>query len=175
VPVLAVHTYDVEVVGSWTAQLASIDWDQIQTDEEKRFAERIAPWRLVDLSTKSPRTTASGVGSGAPASGRRGCSVVSALNDAAAMAWISLHLSAAFDIGATPMPPAVSPPARTPADALGGEVTGVRERHAPWPTSREPRAGSDAPRHRMRRRAHPRPGRRSASTARPSASRPGTC
>jgi nucleotide-binding universal stress UspA family protein len=45
VPVLAVHTYDVEVVGSWTAQLASIDWEQLHAEEEKRFAERIAPWR----------------------------------------------------------------------------------------------------------------------------------
>jgi nucleotide-binding universal stress UspA family protein len=45
VPVLAVHTYDVEVVGSWTAQLESIDWDLLQTQEEKQFAERIAAWR----------------------------------------------------------------------------------------------------------------------------------
>jgi nucleotide-binding universal stress UspA family protein len=44
-PVLAVHTYDVEVVGSWTAQFASIDWDQLQAEEEKRFVERITPWR----------------------------------------------------------------------------------------------------------------------------------
>lgn len=45
VPVLAVHTYGVEVAGSWVAQLDSIDWDQLQAEEEKRFAERIAPWR----------------------------------------------------------------------------------------------------------------------------------
>ena len=44
-PLLAVHTYDVEVAGSWTAQLESIDWDQLQAQEEKHFEERIAPWR----------------------------------------------------------------------------------------------------------------------------------
>lgn len=45
VPVLAVHTYDVEVVGSWGAQLGSLDWEQLQTEEDKRLAERIGPWR----------------------------------------------------------------------------------------------------------------------------------
>lgn len=45
VPVLAVHTYDVEVVGSWGAQLSSLDWDQLHTEEDRRFTERIAPWR----------------------------------------------------------------------------------------------------------------------------------
>jgi nucleotide-binding universal stress UspA family protein len=45
VPVLAVHTYDVEVVGSWTAQLRSIDWDLLAAQEEKQLAERLAVWR----------------------------------------------------------------------------------------------------------------------------------
>lgn len=45
VAVLAVHTYDVEVAGSWTAQLGSIDWELLATQEEKQLAERIATWR----------------------------------------------------------------------------------------------------------------------------------
>jgi nucleotide-binding universal stress UspA family protein len=44
-PVLAVHTYDVVVAGSWTAQLTSLDWDQLHAQEETQLTERIAPWR----------------------------------------------------------------------------------------------------------------------------------
>jgi nucleotide-binding universal stress UspA family protein len=44
VPVLAVHTYDVDVPGSWTAQLETIDWDSLQAQEEKQLTERLAPW-----------------------------------------------------------------------------------------------------------------------------------
>jgi nucleotide-binding universal stress UspA family protein len=45
VPVLAVYTYDVDIAGSWLAQLGSVDWDALQAAEEKKLDERLAPWR----------------------------------------------------------------------------------------------------------------------------------
>lgn len=45
VPVVAVHTYGVEVGGSWTAALTSVDWEKVHAEESDRFTERIARWR----------------------------------------------------------------------------------------------------------------------------------
>lgn len=45
VPVLAVHTYDVEVIGSWTAQLGSLDWDALEAERKKELDERLTAWR----------------------------------------------------------------------------------------------------------------------------------
>ena len=46
VPLVAVHTWqDVNTAGAWTMLPGTIDWDWLQAEEEKRLAERLAPWR----------------------------------------------------------------------------------------------------------------------------------
>lgn len=46
VPLVVLHTWlDVNMAGSWTALPWTIDWNWVQTEEEKSLAEHIAGWR----------------------------------------------------------------------------------------------------------------------------------
>ncbi len=46
VPLLAVHTWlDVNMADAWTTLPATVDWDEVQAEEEKRLDERLSPWR----------------------------------------------------------------------------------------------------------------------------------
>jgi len=45
VALVVVHTWhDVHLAGAWTLLPGTIDWDWLQSEEEDRLAERIAPW-----------------------------------------------------------------------------------------------------------------------------------
>jgi nucleotide-binding universal stress UspA family protein len=45
VGLVVVHTWhDVHLAGAWTLLPGTIDWDWLQSEEEDRLAERIAPW-----------------------------------------------------------------------------------------------------------------------------------
>lgn len=46
VPLLALHTwFDVNMAGAWTTLPNTVDWDWLQAEEEKKFAEHMAGWR----------------------------------------------------------------------------------------------------------------------------------
>ncbi len=46
VPLVAVHAWqDVRMAGAWTLLPGTVDWDWLQSEEEDRLVERIAPWR----------------------------------------------------------------------------------------------------------------------------------
>lgn len=46
VPLVAVHTwFDIDVSGIWTALPSTIDWDYLQAEEEREFAERLGAWQ----------------------------------------------------------------------------------------------------------------------------------
>jgi nucleotide-binding universal stress UspA family protein len=46
VPLVAVHAWqDVYMSGAWTMLPGTVDWEWLQAQEDKQFAERIAPWR----------------------------------------------------------------------------------------------------------------------------------
>jgi nucleotide-binding universal stress UspA family protein len=46
VPLVAVHTwFDIDVSATWASLPSTIDWDYLQAEEEREFAERVSAWQ----------------------------------------------------------------------------------------------------------------------------------